>query len=141
MTYQALHFVGRRAADVPGTQAARESVHHESPHKNNVHSDWRRGQPAPSSLQCPGRPQYSGAARKLAMSQGIDWGAVARQRMERAKDDILIMAPGPINRGVEITPDVADGPQSVILDQVTNGLAVRMAVLWLVDGARRREQS
>ena len=53
----------------------------------------------------------------------------------RAKDDILIMAPGPINRGVEVTPDVADGPHSVILDQVTNGLAVRMAVLWLVVGA------
>ncbi len=60
--------------------------------------------------------------------------AMNRQRMERAKDDILIMAPGPINRGVEITPDVADGSQSVILDQVTNGLAVRMAVLWLVMG-------
>lgn len=62
--------------------------------------------------------------------------AMNRERMERTKDDILIMAPGPINRGVEITPDVADGPHSVILDQVTNGLAVRMAVLWLVCGAR-----
>jgi aspartate carbamoyltransferase catalytic subunit len=58
--------------------------------------------------------------------------AMNRERMARAKPNILIMAPGPINRGVEITPDVADGPQSVILDQVTNGLAVRMAVLWLV---------
>ena len=57
--------------------------------------------------------------------------AMNRERMKRAKDDILIMAPGPINRGVEITPDVADGPHSVILEQVTNGLAVRMAVLWL----------
>jgi aspartate carbamoyltransferase catalytic subunit len=56
--------------------------------------------------------------------------AMNRQRMARAKGDILIMAPGPINRGVEITPDVADGPHSVILDQVTNGLAVRMAVLY-----------
>jgi aspartate carbamoyltransferase catalytic subunit len=60
--------------------------------------------------------------------------AMTRERMKRAKDDILIMAPGPINRGVEITSDVADGPHSVILDQVTNGLAVRMAVLWLVCG-------
>jgi aspartate carbamoyltransferase catalytic subunit len=60
--------------------------------------------------------------------------AMNRERMKRAKDDILIMAPGPINRGVEITSDVADGPHSVILDQVTNGLAVRMAVLWLVCG-------
>jgi aspartate carbamoyltransferase catalytic subunit len=57
------------------------------------------------------------------------------ERMQKAKDNILISAPGPINRGVEITPDVADGPHSVILDQVTNGLAVRMAVLWLVSGA------
>jgi aspartate carbamoyltransferase catalytic subunit len=46
------------------------------------------------------------------------------------------MAPGPINRGVEVTPDVADGPHSVILDQVTNGLAVRMAVLWLTTKAK-----
>ncbi len=60
--------------------------------------------------------------------------AMNRQRMACAKDDILIMAPGPINRGVEITPDVADGPHSVILHQVTNGLAVRMAALWLVAG-------
>jgi aspartate carbamoyltransferase catalytic subunit len=50
-------------------------------------------------------------------------------RLKRAKPDVLILAPGPINRGVELTPDVADGPNSVILDQVTNGLAVRMAVL------------
>jgi len=61
--------------------------------------------------------------------------AMNRQRLARAKDNILIMAPGPINRGVEITPDVADGPHSVILDQVTNGLAVRMAALWLVMNA------
>ena len=58
--------------------------------------------------------------------------AMTGERMRQAKDDILIMAPGPINRGVEITPEVADGPHSVILHQVTNGLAVRMAVLWLV---------
>ncbi|HEX4608435.1 MAG TPA: aspartate carbamoyltransferase catalytic subunit [Urbifossiella sp.] len=50
-------------------------------------------------------------------------------RMRRAKPGVLLLAPGPINRGVEITPDVADGPASAILDQVTHGLAVRMAVL------------
>lgn len=60
--------------------------------------------------------------------------AMNRQRLARAKDDILILAPGPINRGVEVTPDVADGPHSAILEQVTNGVAVRMAVLWLVAG-------
>ncbi len=53
-------------------------------------------------------------------------------RMRRAKPDMLLLAPGPINRGVEITPEVADGPNSAILDQVTNGLAVRMAVLSLL---------
>jgi aspartate carbamoyltransferase catalytic subunit len=63
--------------------------------------------------------------------------AMNRERLARAKEDILIMAPGPINRGVEITPDVADGPHSVILEQVTNGLAIRMAVLWLVMGGGR----
>jgi aspartate carbamoyltransferase catalytic subunit len=60
--------------------------------------------------------------------------AMDRQRMARAKDDILILAPGPINRGVELTADVADGPHSVILEQVNNGLAIRMAVLWLCCG-------
>lgn len=60
--------------------------------------------------------------------------AMDRQRLAHAREDILIMAPGPINRGVEITPDVADGPHSVILEQVTNGVAVRMAVLWLLLG-------
>lgn len=60
--------------------------------------------------------------------------AMNSQRLRKAKDDILILAPGPINRGVELTPEVADGPHSVILEQVTNGLAVRMAVLWLICG-------
>jgi aspartate carbamoyltransferase catalytic subunit len=55
-------------------------------------------------------------------------------RLKRAKGDILLLAPGPINRGVELTPEVADGPHSAILKQVTNGLAVRMAVLSLLCG-------
>ncbi|MFO7899527.1 MAG: aspartate carbamoyltransferase catalytic subunit [Planctomycetota bacterium] len=58
------------------------------------------------------------------------------ERLERGKDDLLIMHPGPMNRGIEITPEVADGPHSVVLNQVTNGLAVRMAVLYLVSGAK-----
>lgn len=61
--------------------------------------------------------------------------AMNADRMRRSKSDILIMAPGPINRGVEITPEVADGPHSVILEQVTNGIAVRMAALWLLANA------
>jgi aspartate carbamoyltransferase catalytic subunit len=62
-----------------------------------------------------------------------------RDRLRRAKNDVLILAPGPINRGVEITPDVADGQHSVILNQVTNGLVIRMACLSLLHAARRRE--
>jgi aspartate carbamoyltransferase catalytic subunit len=57
-----------------------------------------------------------------------------RERLALAKPDLLLLAPGPINRGVEITPDVADGPHSAILQQVANGLAVRMAVLNLLCG-------
>ena len=59
---------------------------------------------------------------------------VTRERLERAPRDLLILHPGPMNRGVEIDSDVADGPHSVILDQVTNGVAVRMAVLYLLAG-------
>jgi aspartate carbamoyltransferase catalytic subunit len=55
-------------------------------------------------------------------------------RMRRAKHDAIVMHPGPMNRGVEIAPEVADGSTSVILDQVTNGVAVRMAVLYLLSG-------
>jgi len=57
------------------------------------------------------------------------------ERMKKAKPDILVMHPGPINRGLEMESEVADGANSVILEQVTNGLAVRMAVLFLVNQA------
>lgn len=60
-------------------------------------------------------------------------------RMKWVKPDALIMHPGPINRGVEIESEIADGDQSVILEQVTNGLAVRMAVLFLLNGGRSGE--
>ncbi len=59
-----------------------------------------------------------------------------KKRMTRTKPDVLIMHPGPINRGVEIDSEIADCGRSVILDQVTNGLAVRMAVLFLVNGGK-----
>lgn len=59
---------------------------------------------------------------------------INRERLKAACPHALIMHPGPINRGIELDPDVADGPYSVILDQVTNGLAVRMAVLYLLAG-------
>jgi aspartate carbamoyltransferase catalytic subunit len=61
---------------------------------------------------------------------------ITRERLERAKKDMVILHPGPMNRGVEIDSDVADGPFSVILNQVTNGVAVRMAVLYLLSGGR-----
>ncbi|HLG05108.1 MAG TPA: aspartate carbamoyltransferase catalytic subunit, partial [Gemmatimonadales bacterium] len=59
---------------------------------------------------------------------------VTRERLRRASKDLVILHPGPMNRGVEIDSDVADGPHSVILPQVTNGVAVRMAVLYLLAG-------
>ena len=59
---------------------------------------------------------------------------VTRDRLDRAPKDLVILHPGPMNRGVEIDSDVADGPHSVILPQVTNGVAVRMAVLYLLAG-------
>jgi aspartate carbamoyltransferase catalytic subunit len=60
-------------------------------------------------------------------------------RVSRAKSDVIIMHPGPMNRGVEIASEVADGPFSVILDQVANGVAVRMAVLYLLAGGAEHE--
>ncbi len=72
--------------------------------------------------------------REYAMYYGL-----SDRRLRLAKDDALVMHPGPINRGVEMNPDVADGKRSVILDQVTNGVAVRMALLYLVLGGRGAE--
>ena len=67
---------------------------------------------------------------------------ITHERLKKAKKDIVVMHPGPINRGIEMSSQVADGENSVILDQVTNGIAVRMAVLFLVDQARDgREQA
>jgi aspartate carbamoyltransferase catalytic subunit len=61
---------------------------------------------------------------------------LTRDKLARAKSDVIIMHPGPMNRGVEIATDVADGPYSVILDQVAAGVAVRMAVLFLMLGGQ-----
>lgn len=69
------------------------------------------------------------SAREYAAFYGLDL-----DRVRRAKPEVVVMHPGPINRGVEIGADVADGPNSVILDQVTNGIAVRMALLFLLLG-------
>jgi aspartate carbamoyltransferase catalytic subunit len=61
-------------------------------------------------------------------------------RLRRAKPDVIVMHPGPINRGVEISSEVADGPYSVILDQVANGVAARMAVLYLLAGGGAHDE-
>ena len=63
------------------------------------------------------------------------WG-LSLARLQQCRPDVLIMHPGPVNRGVELSPEVADGPYSVILDQVKNGVAVRMAVLYLLTGSK-----
>jgi aspartate carbamoyltransferase catalytic subunit len=70
--------------------------------------------------------------REYAQCYGL-----TEKRLAAAKEDVLIMHPGPINRGVEIAPEVADGPHSVILEQVTNGVAIRMALLYLLLGGPR----
>ncbi len=67
------------------------------------------------------------SVREFTSMYGLTW-----DRFQRCKKDVFIMHPGPMNRGIEIQSDIADGPQSGILQQVTNGLAVRMAVLYLV---------
>ncbi|MEC8423313.1 MAG: aspartate carbamoyltransferase catalytic subunit [Myxococcota bacterium] len=80
-----------------------------------------------------GRAMIS-SVREYAAFYGLD-----ARRMARARPEVVVMHPGPINRGVEMAPEVADGDRSVILEQVTNGLAVRMAMLYLLldgdDGA------
>ena len=75
------------------------------------------------------------SAREYAATYGI-----TRKRLQSARRDLLIMHPGPINRGVEMSPDVADGPFSVILEQVEYGVACRMGILYLLSGHRGEEQ-
>jgi aspartate carbamoyltransferase catalytic subunit len=70
---------------------------------------------------------YFPTLREYAMDFGLD-----RARLDRLNKEITIMHPGPINRGVEITSDVADSDHAIILDQVENGVAIRMAVLYLL---------
>ncbi len=74
--------------------------------------------------------------REYRLRYGLD-----EARLKSAKPDVLVMHPGPINRGVELDSYVADGPNSVILEQVTNGVAVRMAALYLVSGPPKTEEA
>ncbi len=75
---------------------------------------------------------YLSTLREYAVHFGL-----APRHLELAREDVIVMHPGPLNRGVEISPEVADGPHSVILEQVTNGVAVRMAALLLLIGGER----
>lgn len=74
--------------------------------------------------------RQSGAFFPSIREYAAEYG-ISNERMKKARKDVMVMHPGPINRGVELSGEVADGSQSVILDQVTNGVAVRMAVLFL----------
>lgn len=79
------------------------------------------------------KPLFS-TLREYALYYGI-----SRSMLDSLERDIVIMHPGPINRGVELNSDVADGKQSIILDQVENGVAIRMAVIYLLSGKRELE--
>jgi aspartate carbamoyltransferase catalytic subunit len=74
------------------------------------------------------------AAMFPSLGEYIAIFGLTRERFKKCRPDVMIMHPGPINRGVEIASELADGANSVILEQVTNGLAVRMAVLYLLNG-------
>jgi len=76
---------------------------------------------------------YLPSVREYSATFGID-----RQTLRYAKDDAIVMHPGPVNRGVELSHDLADHRPSVILDQVRNGVAIRMAVLYLISGRKDR---
>ena len=76
-----------------------------------------------------------------SLREYFDVFGMTKERVALAKPDVIIMHPGPMNRGVEIASDVADGPYSVILEQVANGVAVRMAVLYLLAGGAEHEEA
>jgi len=78
--------------------------------------------------------ERQGTATFPSMREYSKYYCLNGDRIGLARDDVLIMHPGPINRGIEIAPDIAYGPYSVILDQVANGVAVRMALLYLLAG-------
>lgn len=80
--------------------------------------------------------ERQGSLRFPSLREYFNTFGLTPERLKRARPDAIVMHPGPMNRGVEIASDVADGPWSVILDQVTNGIAVRMAVLYLLSGVR-----
>ena len=85
-------------------------------------------------MERQGVPSFP-SLREYATLFGLD-----RKRLEKAPEGVIILHPGPINRGIEIAPEVADGPYSLILDQVKNGVAVRMGLFYLLLGGAREER-
>jgi len=84
-------------------------------------------------LERQNKPLFS-SLREYALFYGVN-----KKLLDSLQKEIIIMHPGPINRGVEIDSDVADGPHSIILNQVENGVAIRMAVLYLLAGKTSAE--
>ena len=78
---------------------------------------------------------------RMTLREYFNVFGMTQNRLRLARPDVMIMHPGPMNRGVEIASEVADGPYSVILDQVANGVAVRMAVLYLLAGGVDHEEA
>lgn len=83
--------------------------------------------------------ERQGKLRFPSLREYFNTFGLTEERLKQAREDVVVMHPGPMNRGVEIASDVADGPYSVILEQVTNGIAVRMAVLYLLAGGHLSE--
>ena len=81
------------------------------------------------------KDKFLPSLREYAKKFGIN-----KQKLKKAKKDLIIMHPGPTNRGLELSADVADGEYSVILDQVTNGIAIRMAILYLLLAGKEGRQ-
>ena len=88
------------------------------------------------ALRIQNERSYFPSIREYAATFGLD-----RAKLQFAKDDVIVMHPGPVNRGVELSHDLADHRPSVILDQVRNGVAIRMAVLYLFSGRRKAGRS
>ena len=84
--------------------------------------------------------ERQGRMRMPSVKEYFHLFGLSPENLARAKDDVIVLHPGPMNRGVEISSEVADGPYSVILEQVEAGVAVRMAVLYLLSGARGQEE-
>ena len=83
--------------------------------------------------------ERQGTSRFPSLREYANLYGLNTEKLKGAKKDVVIMHPGPINRGVEISPEVADGPWSLILEQVSNGVSIRMGLFYLLIGGPREE--